>query len=163
VTGSQRAKFAEELQQQLQKDDLLGSGRGKLDFDKSPLEKQDKKAMRRKTELRDTGQPEKLGDRIANPNSTELIDRKQDQSEFRSHINTADPEYRSKTRSDGSRAEDASNTDKSCVEYMAREEIDHVPENIMGDLESLFTGISPPEPVVAEQVRHITELLLASS
>ncbi|XP_063674140.1 uncharacterized protein LOC134811295 [Bolinopsis microptera] len=124
VSGPQRKRFAEELQQQMKRDELLGSGKGKLDFDKVPMEEQDMRSRDEGTvEEEEQSQPLELSALV------EL-----DLSE-----------------SDLSHSESEAQIHSESAVSSVEEHSDGVPVNIMGDLESLFSDVAPPEPVVPEQ------------
>ena len=150
VTGPQRKQFAEELQKKLKKDDLMGSGKGKLEFDKVLVET-DGEREKRKREYSDR--------------SRDHLEEQAEQAQS-SGVETTSEQHEVVPEVDLSLESDSDNTDignpfeAEAVRDMPElasedppvESSENVPVNIMGDLESLFSDITPPEPVVSEQV-----------
>ena len=156
MSGSQRQQFTEELQKQLNKDDLQGSGRGRLDFDKVPMEQQDRSTGRRRNKSRDVlGRAEsqsrfsssegEIQPHFSSSQSDIEIEPENSQGEIQSEFGENSAVSDSLDEEDVILFADVSSGQDSAAD-------EKVPANIMGDLESLFAEISPPEPVVPEQV-----------
>ena len=148
VSGTQRKRFAEELQQQMKRDELLGSGKGKLDFDKVPMEEQDVRS-------RDQGPVEE--EQGVRSRDKGAVDEEEDLSEPLELSALAELDL-SESDLSHSESEAQAHTDSEAQAHTESADIsveahsDGVPVNIMGDLESLFSDVATPEPVVPEQV-----------
>ena len=128
----------------MKRDELLGSGKGKLDFDKVPMEEQDVRS-------RDEGPAEEeQGVRSRDEGAVE------EEEELSEPLELSALAELDLSESDLSHSESESQahteSDQSHSESEVQAHTDGVPVNIMGDLESLFSDIATPEPVVPEQV-----------
>ena len=150
VSGAQRKQFAEELQQKLKKDDLLGSGKGKLDFEKVLVETGGERE-RRKRDYPDNSR-DNLEEQVEQTESSG-VETTSEQHEVISEVELS-PELDSNNFDIGNHfdAEVVRDMPEFASEDLPEESSENVPVNIMGDLESLFSDITPPEPVVSEQV-----------
>lgn len=157
VTGSQRKQFAEELQQKLKKDELQGSGRGRLDFDKVVVETGGGRGRRGK-EHQDRGRDHsqlkgqaevKQSCKAETPTEPDVAVPELDLGLSESDFDQTDDGNKFETEVVRDATEQASEV---CLEGGP----ESVPVNIIGDLDSLFLDVTQPEPVVSEQVCNST-------
>ncbi|KAL5255630.1 hypothetical protein ACHWQZ_G011011 [Mnemiopsis leidyi] len=148
VTGSQRKQFAEELQQKLKKDELQGSGRGRLDFDKVVVETGGGRG-RRGREYQDRGRDHS---QLKGQAEVKQSCRAETSTEPDVAVSELDPGL-SESDFDGNKFETevVSDTTEQASEVCLEGGPESVPVNIIGDLDSLFSDVTKPEPVVSEQ------------
>ena len=143
VSGEQRKRFAEELQKQLSKDKLQGTGRGKIQFDRELLEDSESSIKPARSEPQLSGLKPQSDE---HPSVTmETV-----------HDHDAPQQHVSEQPTEWSREQDTREQD-------TRDQQDNIPSNVVGDLESLFSVASPPDPVIDEQVCEAHGLLQSFS